>query len=122
MNITNDKEVMIFRSEYEGKVFYSIGLSKKNQDGSFTNGYMSCQFKNGVNLANQTKIKIGKAFLTFYINQKTKETKPYIMILDFTMSDNTTKNKDIDLYATFGSTVKAEDVDNLTIDETELPF
>ena len=32
MNIECDKEKMIFRNEKDGKVFYSICLSKKNQD------------------------------------------------------------------------------------------
>jgi hypothetical protein len=112
MNITNDKEVMIFRSEYEGKVFYTIGLSKKNQDGSYTNGYMPCQFKNGVDLANQTKIKIGKAWLSFYL--KDKRTVPYVFISEFTQGtgqQEAPKSNDegIDVYATFGSTIKADD-------------
>ena len=37
MNIECEKEKMIFRNEKDGKVFYSIGLSKKNQDGIANN-------------------------------------------------------------------------------------
>ena len=107
MNITNDKEVMIFRSEYEGKVFYSIGLSKKNKDGSYTNGYMPCQFKNGVNLGNQTKIKIGKAWLSFYL--KDKKTVPYIFISEFTTAPTDKQGEELDVYSTFGATIKADD-------------
>lgn len=120
MNITNDKEVMIFRSEYEGKVFYTIGLSKKNQDGSYTNGYMPCQFKNGINLANQTKIKIGKAWLSFYL--KGKKTVPYVFISEFTMPAEIKENEGIDIYKEFGTTIKAEEVDNIPFSEDSLPF
>ena len=85
MNITNDRPVMIFRREYQDKVFYNVGLSKKNKDGSYTNGYMSVQFKNDVSLNDKTKIKIKNAWLTFYL--KDSETKPYIFINDFEVVD-----------------------------------
>jgi hypothetical protein len=118
MNITNDKEVMIFRSEYEGKAFYSIGLSKKNQDGSFTNGYMPCQFKNGVNLANQTKIKIGKAWLSFYL--KDKKTVPYVFISEFSQGTGQkeapkSNDEEMNVYKHFGSTIKADEIDDDTL-------
>ncbi len=89
MNISNEQAVIIFKREYEGNTFYSLGLSKKNQDGTYTNGYMPCQFKKGETLENQTKIYIKKAWLSFYL--KDKETKPYIFISEFTTLDNAMK-------------------------------
>lgn len=78
---TSDYPVMVFRKDYDGKAIYSFGLSKKNQDGTYTNGYMPCSFKKSESLDNQTKIYIKKAWLTFY--KKDKETKPYIFIDEY---------------------------------------
>jgi hypothetical protein len=89
MNISNDNAVMIFKREYEGNTFYSVGLNKKNQDGTYTNGYMPCQFKKGAAVEDKTKIYIKKAWLSFYL--KDKETKPYIFISEFTTLDNAMK-------------------------------
>ena len=80
---------MIFKREYQGKIFQSVGLSKKNQDGTYTNGYMAVQFKNNVSLDDKTKINIKKAWLTFYL--KDNETKPYIFINDFEIVNNPQK-------------------------------
>jgi hypothetical protein len=73
---------MIFRKDNEYGTSYSVGLSKKNKDGSYTNGYMPIQFKKDVELNNQDKIFIKNAFLTFYIS-KDKKTVPYIMCLEY---------------------------------------
>lgn len=79
MNIECEKEKMIFRNEKDGKVFYSIGLSKKNQDGTYTSGYMPCRFPKDANIKNKTKIKILNAWLDFWLDEK-KITHPYIFI------------------------------------------
>ena len=79
MNIECEKEKMIFRNEKDGKVFYSIGLSKKNQDGKYTSGYMPCRFPKEANIPNKTKIKILNAWLDFWVDDK-KITHPYIFI------------------------------------------
>ena len=79
MNIECEKEKMIFRNEKDGKVFYSIGLSKKNQDGTYTSGYITCKFPKDANIENKTKIKILNAWLDFWLDDK-KITHPYIFI------------------------------------------
>lgn len=79
MNIECEKEKMIFRNEKDGKVFYSIGLSKKNQDGKYTSGYITCRFPKNANIENKTKIKILNAWLDFWVDDK-KITHPYIFI------------------------------------------
>lgn len=81
MELVSNKEEMIFRNEYNGKVSYSLGLSKKKQDGSYEKGYINVSFKKGVELQNQTKIKIKSAWLDFY--KKDKATIPTIFINDF---------------------------------------
>lgn len=75
-------ECMVFAKEYNGKIFYSVGLSKKKQDGEYENGYMDVTFKKGVEVPNKTKINIIKGWLTFYIN-KDKRTVTQIFISEF---------------------------------------
>ena len=125
MNIENKYPVMIFKREYEGKTYYSVSLSKKDRDGKYINGYMSCRFKNGVEVDNQTKIYIKNAWMDFYL--KDKETKPYIFINEFQtveeVIDNNKKSnseilkdvmQDKDPFAEFGQEVQ--------ISQDDLPF
>ena len=107
MNIESKYSVMIFKNEYQGKIFYNIGLSKKDRNGISIYGNMSCQFRKGVEVPNKTKIMIKSAWLDFYL--KDKETKPYIFINEFTIPAEVEKNEGLDVYATFGTTVKADD-------------
>ena len=78
-------EVMVFRYDGQYGANYSIGLSKKDKEGNYENGYMPCKFKKGVDIPNKTKIKITNAWLTF--NQKDKKTYPYILISDYELTD-----------------------------------
>lgn len=77
-----DHPYMVFKKEYNGKPLYSIGISKKNINGEYTNGYVPVQFKSNVEVDNQTKIYIENAWLTFYIDKNNK-TIPYIFINEF---------------------------------------
>lgn len=86
MNIIDEREKTIFRNEYEGKVSYSIGLSKKKEDGTFENGYMPIRFKKGTELKDKTKIKIKEAWLDFY--KADKKTIPYIFVNKFEMASD----------------------------------
>lgn len=81
MKIISDREEMIFRKEYEDKVSYSIGLSKKREDGSYENGYIPVRFRKGIELKDKAKIKIKEAWLDFY--KIDKKTIPYIFINNF---------------------------------------
>lgn len=107
MNIVNERPVMVFKNEYQGKEYYSLGLSKKERNGSYTNGYMPCEFRKGVQLENKTKIYIKNAFLTFYL--KDKKTIPYIKVLEFeTVMETIQKSKDV--FSEFGETVATDDM------------
>ena len=81
MELVSSKEEMIFKNEYNGKSSYSLGLSKKDKDGKYIKGYITVNFKKGVELNNQTKIKIKSAWLDFY--KKDKATIPTIFINEF---------------------------------------
>lgn len=116
MQIISDKEEMIFRKDYNGKPTYSVGLSKKDKDGNYINGYMNVKFKNGVELENQTKIKIKEAWLGF--NQQEKKTYPYIFINDFEIVEE--KNQ----FEEFGNNIKTESKigQQIEIKSEDLPF
>lgn len=77
MNIKENAEVMIFKNDDR----YAIGMSKKDRNNQWYNGYFPCKFKKGVDIENKTKIILKNAFISFYLNEG--KTIPYIMIMDF---------------------------------------
>lgn len=81
MKISNEYPVMIFRKEFNDKTFYSMGLSRKKQDGTYENAYIDVRFKGEVNIPNQTNIYVKDGFMSFYI----KDGKPvyYLVITDY---------------------------------------
>ena len=107
MNFENLKNKMIFRRDNDYGSFYSIGLSKKNEDGSYENGYLDVRFKKGIELENKTKININESWLSFYKknNGEYDTTVPYIFINDFEIVD--------------GDSEETPDTD---FDDSDLPF
>ncbi len=75
-------DVIVFAREYNDRTFYSIGISKKDINKEWVNGYMGASFRKGVTLPNKTKIEVKKAWLDFYIN-KDKQTVIGIFISEF---------------------------------------
>lgn len=108
MEIVSNRKEKIFRKDFNGKPIYKIGLSKKNQDGSYTNGYMLCSFKKGTNIQDKSFIMIKSAWLDFYL--KEKETIPYIFINDYELIED---NKEI---------VKIETITAKELDDTQFPL
>ena len=82
---TDDNGIKVFANEKEGAngkfMTYSLGISKKDQNGNWVTGYMSCRFKKGVTVANKTRIKIKSAF--FMPNKSGGKTYVNLMITDF---------------------------------------
>jgi len=78
-------EVMIFSKEYQERTFYTMGLSKKKQDGTYENGYINVKFKKDVVVPNKAKITIQKAWLDFYL--KDKITVPQIFVSEFEIEE-----------------------------------
>ena len=124
MNIDCEKEKMIFRNEKDGKVYYSIGLSKKNQDGTYTSGYITCRFPKNANIENKTKIKILNAWLDFWVDDK-KITHPYIFISKYEILSDDIPNVKSN-YSDDGVQLTDEEIDKVFSgkDEVELtlPF
>jgi hypothetical protein len=106
MNLSSDRPIMVFKREYNGRVFYSLGLSKKDRNNNYINGYMACEFRKGVSLESKTRIYIKNAFLTFYL--KDKKTIPYIKVLEFETVEETIQNSK-DIFKDFGEQVAIDD-------------
>lgn len=93
MKLENKYPVMIFLKEYQGNTYYNLGLSKKDKDGKYINGYISCRFKKGVSVDDKKKIYIKDAWLDFYLKEKV--TVPYVFINEFEyVEDAIDKSKD----------------------------
>lgn len=126
MNIINEKPVIVFRNEYNGKITYQTSLSRKDKNGNYVNGYIPIQFKNGVSFNNQEKIYIKDAWLSFYNiereynGKKNTTTRPYIFINEYETIEETISNSKIDNdleedpYVDFGNSFE--------INDNDLPF
>lgn len=110
MNVSSEYPVMVFKNTYNDKDYYTLGMGKKNQDGTYINGYMPCQFRKGVNIDNQTNIYIKSAWLNFYL--KDNKTMPYVFINEFE------KVADVIKETSYTSLKKNE----ISIDLDDLPF
>ena len=86
MEVVSNREEMIFRNERDSKVSYAIGLSKKNQDGTFDRGFMPVRFRKDIELKDRTKITIKEAWMDFF--KIDKKTIPYIFINKFDMASD----------------------------------
>lgn len=114
MNIISDRTEVIYKNVHEGKTIYSIWVSKKNLDGSYTNGYINVKLPKAKELKeDKTLIKINNAWLDFYL--KDKVTIPYIFINEFEILNDMTKDittkKENDPYEEMGEEVKITDDD-----------
>lgn len=83
LKITTDgKPVMVFRDDKGKYPRYCIGVSSKDKDGNWINGYINCSFLKGVELEDKTKIYINDSFITL---NKGKDDRVYkeLKIMDF---------------------------------------
>lgn len=83
---TDEKGTRIWRDDKGQFPRYSYSFSKKNDDGTFSNCYMDCRFKKGIELENGTDIIIDSAFFSFNVGKDGKKY-PYLMITEFHMLD-----------------------------------
>lgn len=126
MEILSDKNEIIFRKDYNGKPSYSLGLSKKNKDGEFINGYIKVNFRKGVDLNNKTKIKIKNGWLDFYKDED--KTVPTLFIDEFVIvSEGTEEHKSEEVYSSnpfedFNERIKSEIGQQIEISPDDLPF
>lgn len=81
MKLINEYPVVVFKNEYQGKLYYKIGLSKKDMNGNTIRGYIDCRFRKGVEVDTSKRIYLQDCWLDFYI--KDKITKHYIFVNKF---------------------------------------
>ena len=112
MNITNEKQVMVFKKDNK----YTVGISNKKQDGSYENAYFPIQFNKGVELEDRTKIYIKNAWLSFYKweYQDKKGTTFFIKCSDFetvkeTIENNRAAQPELDPFEQMGMQVDIDD-------------
>lgn len=86
----------IYKSEYNGNVLYSTGISKKNEDGKYENMYVSCHLPKDAQLENGEMIEITKGFLTFYTD-KNNLPKIKIVIMEYKQEEKGISDNDLDL-------------------------
>ena len=110
MNVSSEYPVMVFKNTYNDKDYYTLGMGKKNQDGTYTNGYMPCQFRKGVNIDNQTNIYLKEAWLNFYL--KDNKTMPFVFINEYQLVADAIKE-------TSYTSLKQNEI---SIDLDDLPF
>ena len=111
--------VMVFVKEYEGRKLYSIGLSKKNKNGGYDNGYISARFKKDIVLNNKTRIKVKEAWLSFNTNEN--KTFPFVFINDFEILGEAKPKEESNLFEDFGNNIKSEG-NGIEISDSDLPF
>ena len=108
---SDEKGVMVFANEKEGAngkyTLYSIGVSSKDTNGGWVNGFLNVRFKKGVEVANKTKIKINNAFPV--VTKSGDRTYVSFMITDF---DNLSE----------GTNSEDGFIDMSNIKDEELPF
>ena len=119
MEITSNRDEIIFRKDYNGKPIYSIGLSKKKKDGTYENGYMTVNFKEGTNIQNKSKIRIKSAWLNWYL--KEGKTIPTIFINEYELVGEP-KPKEENPFEQFGNSIKTEVNEQIEITDDDLPF
>lgn len=117
MNLTSERPIQIYRFEDNGKVRYTFGVGKKKIDSNeYDNTYYPIQFKQGVSIADKSKIIVKKAWLSFYNweYQGKKGNTFYVMCSEFDLVDEEVKEvKKVsdpfaDAFSQFGDTVSLE--------------
>lgn len=113
MNISSDREIMIFRKEGNYGAMYSLAVSEKQQDGTYLQAYIPVWFRKGIELANKSMIKITKGWL-----KPTKDNKIVVFVSEYEQVGQVVENK-TDESGFEAGTLYAEDI--LTADD-DLPF
>lgn len=120
MKFESEYITMVFVSTFDNKKIYNIGLSKKNQDGGYDNGYIQARFIKGVELENKTKIKVKDSWLSF--NKNERKTFPFVFINEFeTLAEPKPEEKNP--FQQMSENIKTEaNFEQIEIQDSDLPF
>lgn len=91
--------VMVFKNvSKDGKERYSIGISKKIEDGDgktkYDNTYIRAVFNKNAKIENKDRIYINNAILDFY-NLEDKKSIFYIRVFDYTKCEEKQEENDL---------------------------
>lgn len=89
--VRNDYNYIVYRNEYNEKVFYKIRIEQTLSDEQKLIGYVQVKFSGDIDIPNKTKIKINKAIENFYFAKNdVKHYNPifYYQINDFEVIDS----------------------------------
>ena len=117
MNITNERPVMVFKKDNK----YTIGISKKKQDGSYENAYIKIEFNKDVELEDRTMITIKNAWLSFY-NWEYQGKKGTTWVIRCNEFEQVEQEKNP--FEEFGDSIKTESEigEQIQITDEDLPF
>ena len=77
------REYMVFRSEYQGKIFYKIQVTKKNYDDTKTNAYKTIKFVSktlDTDIPDRSIVVIKNLFEDFYFKANDKYNPIWIVV------------------------------------------
>jgi len=118
MKLINEYPVKIYENKYDDKKYYKMGLSKKDINGNYINGYIDCRFRKDVEVDASKKIYIQDAWLDFYISDK--KTKPYVFVNKFEyVSDVVKQEEQEDPWKDMGTNINT---DEIVLEDKDLPF
>ncbi len=117
MKLINEYPVKVFENEYGGKKYYKLGLSKKDQNGNYMNGYIDCRFRKDADVDASKKIYIQDAWLDFYV--KDKKTNLYVFVNKFEYVSDVIKQEVEDPWKDMGTNINT---DEIVLEDKDLPF
>ena len=109
MKLINEFPVKVFEKEYDGKKYYRIGLTKKDANGNYINGYIDARFRKDADVDTSKKIYLQDCWLDFYV--KDKITKVYVFINAFEYVSDVVKQDVKDLFKDLGYEMELKDED-----------
>ena len=111
MKVIHEYPLKVFESKYQDKTYYKLGISKKDQNGNYINGYLDCRFRKDVEVDTSKKIYIQDAWLDFYV--KDKVTHNFLFVNKFEYVSDVVKNESAasDPFEDFGNEVALTDED-----------
>lgn len=96
---TDNKPVTVYRQDKtsnNGVAYtqYSLGVSSKDKDGNWVNGFIDCQFKKAdvEKITNKCKINISNSFYT--VNEYNGKKYLKLFVLDFEVAEDGEKPQD----------------------------
>ena len=120
--IETDHKYRIWRKDYNGQTFYNIMITQKQYDGTARKYYIPITFKKGVDVPNETDIKIKAGIENLRENNNVEEKRrPYCPIFSYMVTDfeivERQEQVEQQAYADYRDTLEENEME-----EPDLPF